>query len=218
VVADVGGGPGKAEAAGELVGQEAEIGGFAGGEAGAQEGVGLIRPGRGVIASGGREGKASRVGQPDGFQAVEARAADAEPGAGVGRCEPPVVESGEGFLDDRKGQAVEKLFLFIPASEAGTVAPGQSNRGAAPNPGVYRIWANGSRGSVPPPERGSLPGSLSHPHGYSGCSPAEPYPPHGWGRPIGIISGKAREMSRFEEKSTFARSNCVHFCSARYRL
>jgi hypothetical protein len=30
----------------------------------------------------------------------------------------PVIESGEGFLDDFKGQAMEKLFVFIRGLEA----------------------------------------------------------------------------------------------------
>ena len=51
-----------------------------------------------------------------------------------------------------------------------------SAMGSAPNPGVYRMEANGSGESVPSPERDSRLGSLSHLRNYSGCSPAEPYP------------------------------------------
>jgi hypothetical protein len=51
VSADVGGGAFEGESAEEFVGQEAEVGGFASGEGEAQEGVRLIRPEGGVIAS-----------------------------------------------------------------------------------------------------------------------------------------------------------------------
>lgn len=53
MTADVGGGAFEVEPAEEFVGEEAEVGGFARGEGGAQEGLRLIRPGSGVIASGG---------------------------------------------------------------------------------------------------------------------------------------------------------------------
>ena len=71
---------------------------------------------------------------------------------------------------------MEKLFVFIRVLETQLPPANQRDRGAAPNPGVYGRGANGSRESVPSPERGSLLGSLSHLHDYSGCSPAEPYP------------------------------------------
>jgi hypothetical protein len=51
MAADIGGGAFEAEAAGEFVGQKAEIGGFAGGEGDAQEGLRLLRPRLGVITT-----------------------------------------------------------------------------------------------------------------------------------------------------------------------
>jgi hypothetical protein len=39
--------------------------------------------------------------------------ANSEPGTGIFRGQVPVVECGEGCLDDFEGQAVEKLFVFI---------------------------------------------------------------------------------------------------------
>ncbi len=73
-----------------------------------------------------------------------------------------------------------KLFVFIRSLKAPAALPNQRFWGSAPNPGVYRIEANGSGECVLSPERGSLLGSLSHPRDYSGYSPAEPYPLRRW--------------------------------------
>ena len=72
LIANVGGGAFEGEAAEEFVGQEAEVGGFARGECGAQEGLRFIRPRGGVIASGWREREAATSGQPESPQDVEA--------------------------------------------------------------------------------------------------------------------------------------------------
>ena len=53
MTADVGGGTLEGESAEALGGEETEVGGFALGEGGAQEGLRLVRPGSAVIASGG---------------------------------------------------------------------------------------------------------------------------------------------------------------------
>jgi hypothetical protein len=70
---------------------------------------------------------------------------------------------------------MEKLF-FIRALKSELPPAYQQLWGSAPNPGVYRIRANGSKESVLSLERGSHFRSLSHLRGYSGCSPALPYP------------------------------------------
>jgi hypothetical protein len=72
MVADIGNGAFEGEPAEEFVGQETEVGGFARGEGGAQEGLGFIRPNGGVIASGWRERETAASGQPEGSQGVEA--------------------------------------------------------------------------------------------------------------------------------------------------
>ena len=53
MAADVGDGAFEGESAEDLVGEEAEVGGCAGGEGGAQEGLGFSGPRDGVVASGG---------------------------------------------------------------------------------------------------------------------------------------------------------------------
>jgi hypothetical protein len=83
MAADVGDGAFESEAPEEFVGQEAEVGGLAGGEGGAHEGIRLIRPRSGVIASGWCERETAASGQPEGPQGIEARPADAEPGTCV---------------------------------------------------------------------------------------------------------------------------------------
>ena len=72
MAADVGNGAFEGEAAEEFVGQETEVGGFARGESGAQEGLRFIRPRGGVIASRWRERETTASGQPEGPQGVEA--------------------------------------------------------------------------------------------------------------------------------------------------
>ena len=72
MAADVGDGAFEGEAAEEFVGEEAEVGGFSGGEGDAQEGIRFIWPGGGVIASRWREREAAVSGQPEGSQGVEA--------------------------------------------------------------------------------------------------------------------------------------------------
>jgi len=138
-------------------------------------------------------------------EGIEARPADSEPGAGVGRGEVSVVEGGEGCRDDFEGEAVEKLFLFIQGLEAGRQLSGQRLWGSAPNPGVYRIGANGSGESVPSPERGSLF--------------REPFAP---AELLGLLSSRALSVAQVWPagtiKSTDARAIArpragIHFCS-----
>ena len=161
MAADVGGGAFEAETAGEFVGQEAEVGGFARGEGDAQEGLRLFRPRAGVITSRWGERETAACGQPEGSEGVEAGSPDSEPDTCVARGEAPVVERGEGFLDDSEGQAMEKLFVFIwglearePSTderhgalpqtpefiESGRMAPGKASfpRSAVPVLGAYR--------------------------------------------------------------------------------
>lgn len=72
MAADVGGGAFEGESAEELVGQEAEVGGCARGEGGAQECLRFIWPWAGVITSRWRKRETAASGQPEGSQGVEA--------------------------------------------------------------------------------------------------------------------------------------------------
>ena len=179
---DVGGRTAESEAPREFVGKECEIGFGSGGQRVAQEGDGLGRPWGSAVPAGGLENEAAAVGQPARSQLVEPGAADAEAGAGVRRAQRAVVERLKSLIDDCAGQTVKELLLSIPGSPSKQGGPA-SRIGALPRtPEFTESWANGSGGDVLPPERGSPFGSLSHPCGYSGCSPAEPYPPHGSGQ------------------------------------
>jgi hypothetical protein len=71
MAADVGHGAFETKAAEDFVGQEAEVGGFARGKGGAQEGIDFIRPRAGVVASGGCKRELSASGQPPAPQGVE---------------------------------------------------------------------------------------------------------------------------------------------------
>ena len=127
------------------------------------------------------------------------RSADSEPGRSIIRGQVSVVERGEGCLYNFEGQAMEKLLVFIRSLKAREPLANQRLWGSAPNPGVYRIGANGSRESVPSLERSSLLGSLSHLPDHSGCSPAEPCPFRRWAEretsDTGIREQSARQQS-----------------------
>ena len=72
ITADVGDGAFEGEAAEEFVGEEAEVGGFARDEGGAQECIRFIRPRGRVIASGWCEREMAAFGEPECPQGVEA--------------------------------------------------------------------------------------------------------------------------------------------------
>ena len=71
---------------------------------------------------------------------------------------------------------MEELFVFIRALEARQHSPA-SAYGALPQTPEFIESGRMAPGKASLfPERGSLPGRLSHHRDYSGCSPAEPYP------------------------------------------
>ena len=112
---------------------------------------------------------------------------------------------------------MEELFVFIRALETHRTHANQRLWGSAPNPGVYRIWANGSRESVPSPERGSHLGSLSHHPRLLGLLSSSALSVPAVCRTGTIRGADTSKIKHSSKKSTFAQINCVHFCSARYR-
>lgn len=196
MVADIGNGAFEGEAAEEFVGKETEVGGFTGGEGGAQERLRFIRPGSGVVASGWRERETAVSGQPEGPQGVEARSANSEPGTGTVRRQVPVVESGEGCFDEFERQSVEQLFVFIRALKSHPPLANQRLWGAAPNPGVYRIGANGSGESVLAPERGDPSWEPIAPSGLLGLLSSRALSVPAVGRTRNIKCGDARTIDQ----------------------
>ena len=142
---------------------------------------------------------------------------NSEPGTGVLRGQVSIVECGEGCLDDFEGQTVEKLFVFIRSSKAQAPRANQRLWGSAPNPGVYRIRANGSRESIPSPERGSLFGEPIAPSGLLGLLSSIALSVPAVSRTGNNGCQDARRIVDLVKYSTFAQFNFLHFCSVHYR-
>jgi hypothetical protein len=97
-----------------FAGGEAVVGGRLGGEAFAEQGRDVFRPGRGVIAAGD-------AGRPEvllvmsagvkivGVEFVEAAAGKAEAGGGLIGVELTRAEAGEDVTDQRRGETVGEL-------------------------------------------------------------------------------------------------------------
>ena len=138
MLTDVGsdGGAGAMEvmAAGQFVGQQSEIEGPTVRQELLEEIVSSLGPGCFVVAARGVELEDRPVLQPLVAQFIKARRTDHEPLGGGEGVECAVVEGGQDFLDEERGNAVSELLFFI----AVRVVPW----GRCPKPPeVYRIEA-----------------------------------------------------------------------------
>ena len=101
----------EAQACFQLISHQLEIGRFLKGEELLEEGHGLWRPGRPMVAAGEPGGELGAVLQPPGAEPVKVGAADLEMAGGLGNVNGPLVKLLEDLLEKQVGEAFGDLFF-----------------------------------------------------------------------------------------------------------
>ena len=106
----------EAQACFQFIGHQLEIGRFLKGKELLEEGHGLGRPVRPMVAAGELGGELSAVFQPPGAEPVKVGAADLEMVGGLGNVNGSIVKLLEDLLEKQVGEAFGDLF-FIATSQ-----------------------------------------------------------------------------------------------------